>query len=329
MSQLAAPSQILIVDDDAALARALARAIQADDRAIELAHDVAGGCQVVRERRLDLVVCDYELPDGDGRAVLRCSLELQSSTPRILLTGRSEWNVAKLAVNDGEIFRVLEKPCDTATFRGAVEAALQRKQRSDGQQELRRIADGYGRDLAHANERLTAECAAQTIELHRQRQELVEALLHAAELRHPGARRRAHEVEAATARIGAAMGLEPAQTVELQAASLLHEVGLVALDDRQLREADGGLDDHSLQVAEASATIVEHVAGLQAAARLIRLLAPARAGVPVALGARILALVLRHRELSLRLARDRVRGALEREVSVDAALVAAILDEPS
>lgn len=325
MPQSCERTQILIVDDDVMLARVLARVVKASDREVELAHDVASGCSFMRAHRVDVLVCDYELPDGEGRDVLRCALQHQPDAPRILLTGHADWEVAGHAVNDGEIHRVLQKPCDVTTFRATVDEALGLKLRRDGQRELQRMGDDYARELVTTNVRLRTDCATREIELRRQTQELTEALLGAAELRRKGVRHRAHELASLTSRLAAALRLDVAHADDLHTASLLHECGIVALDDRQLRDQELGLDDHSLRIAEASAQIASNVSSLRGAARLIRHLHASTAATT--LDARILQAAVRYRRLIARVSPARARTALERDVgtTLDAETVSALV----
>jgi two-component system response regulator MprA len=64
-------TSILVVDDDAAICRVLARALAAEGYVVTTASD-GGGALVELERRLpDLMLLDVSLPGLDGLAVAR------------------------------------------------------------------------------------------------------------------------------------------------------------------------------------------------------------------------------------------------------------------
>ena len=53
-----------------------------------LALSVKDGIKRIHEFNFDLIVCDFEMPDGNGSEVLKYLRELKSTIPFILFTGR-------------------------------------------------------------------------------------------------------------------------------------------------------------------------------------------------------------------------------------------------
>ncbi len=71
-----------------------------------------------------VIVSDLRMPEMDGIAFLS---EVKVSAPdsvRIMLTGQSDFAAAIAAVNEGNIFRFLSKPCSPKELRKALEAGL-------------------------------------------------------------------------------------------------------------------------------------------------------------------------------------------------------------
>jgi CheY-like chemotaxis protein len=64
------------------------------------------------------------MPGMDGAALLKRMLQLHPETTRILLTGEPSRDSAATAVNEGQIFRFLTKPCSPDDLRAAVEAGV-------------------------------------------------------------------------------------------------------------------------------------------------------------------------------------------------------------
>jgi PAS domain S-box-containing protein len=116
--------RVLIVDDEQALAKALARQLSDhwDVDAVSNARDALAELAV---RRYDVVVCDLRMPDQSGPAIYEAT---KARSPRqasrfVFTTGGS------LAAEDDEIHRraeatgrpILEKPFDGASFEALVE----------------------------------------------------------------------------------------------------------------------------------------------------------------------------------------------------------------
>ena len=57
---------LLIVEDDKALAQGLARALKTQDRGIKCAAKIREARQILKEEQPDLIILDVNLPDGNG-----------------------------------------------------------------------------------------------------------------------------------------------------------------------------------------------------------------------------------------------------------------------
>jgi CheY-like chemotaxis protein len=72
-----------------------------------------------------VIVSDMRMPGMDGAAFLAASRAVAPDAVRLLLTGMTDTESAVKAVNEGQIFRFLTKPCSPATLLTAVEAAIE------------------------------------------------------------------------------------------------------------------------------------------------------------------------------------------------------------
>jgi response regulator RpfG family c-di-GMP phosphodiesterase len=72
-----------------------------------------------------VVVSDMRMPHMDGATLLAAVRARCPETTRVLLTGHSDMNAAIAAVNEGQIFRFLTKPCPPPVLVSAIEAAVQ------------------------------------------------------------------------------------------------------------------------------------------------------------------------------------------------------------
>ena len=74
-----------------------------------------------------MVVSDLRMPGMDGVTLLYLIRQTAPETVRVLLTGKADLEAATSAVNEGNIFRFLHKPCPPLLLR-ALEAAVEQYQ---------------------------------------------------------------------------------------------------------------------------------------------------------------------------------------------------------
>lgn len=135
---------ILLVEDDEALGRGLAMALEGPGRAVARASDVAGARAALAGGGFDLLIFDVNLPDGSGLALLRALRGAGSRTPAILLTANDlEWDeVAGLEAGADDY---ITKPFSLAVLRARVDALLRR---AGARRPERMELDGFSFDFA-------------------------------------------------------------------------------------------------------------------------------------------------------------------------------------
>ncbi|NTV75314.1 MAG: response regulator, partial [Holophaga sp.] len=128
--------KVLLVDDDpnilAAYTRTLRKRFQFDtaqggDEALVCIRD---------SEPYGVILSDMRMPGMDGIQFLSRAKELSPDSVRIMLTGNADQNTAIEAVNQGNIFRFLTKPCDPDTLALSLEAGLKQYQLVTAEREL-------------------------------------------------------------------------------------------------------------------------------------------------------------------------------------------------
>ena len=81
---------MLVVEDDAGLRLALEHGLAAEGFDVAVASDTASACEQAAGGRPDVVLLDWGLPDGDGRAACHRVREAHPDARIVMLTGRAD-----------------------------------------------------------------------------------------------------------------------------------------------------------------------------------------------------------------------------------------------
>lgn len=115
---------VLCVDDEVRVVESLALHLHRDYK-VHTALSGADGLQKLKELGgAAVVVSDMRMPGMDGASFLKQVLHAFPETTRILLTGDPGRDTSVHAVNEGQIFRYLTKPCPPDQLKAAVEAGV-------------------------------------------------------------------------------------------------------------------------------------------------------------------------------------------------------------
>jgi serine phosphatase RsbU (regulator of sigma subunit) len=122
--------RVLFVDDDPKILAAFQRQLR-KKVAIETVESGAEGLEVLRRNGpFSVVVTDYCMPSMNGIEFLGRARQISPETVRMLLTGSADLGAAIQAVNQGNIFRFLTKPCSPDNLLEAVQTGIDKYRRS-------------------------------------------------------------------------------------------------------------------------------------------------------------------------------------------------------
>lgn len=202
--------RVLLVDDDPSVLDGLRRRLhgkfeltcaEGGRRAIE-AVSTSGPFAVV--------VSDMRMPGMDGAALLEALRAVQPDMVRVLLTGFTEVDNAIAAVNRGQIFRFLSKPCDGETLQRTLDEAVMQYRLITAEREL----------------------------LEKTLRGSVQALLETLSLADPAAFARAVSIKDLVVRMIKDLGRPDAWEIEV--ASMLSQLGAVTLPDTTIERLRSG-----------------------------------------------------------------------------------------
>lgn len=146
-------SLVLLIEDESSLRLAMGRYLRMHEYDLVEAATCFGGESAFRARRPDVVVTDYQLPDGNGIELLPRLKAIDPSVPVIVLTGYGSAELAVQAIKEGAE-QLLTKPVDLAALRAVIDRLLEEKRAREAQRllqerEARAVPDPFiGRSQA-------------------------------------------------------------------------------------------------------------------------------------------------------------------------------------
>ena len=116
--------KILFVDDEPNVLFAIQRQLHQQFEVQTASGPIAGLEALQNGRGYAVVVADMGMPAMNGVEFLAKAREMAPDVVRVMLTGYVNQSTAVEAINQGHIFRFLNKPCSTEKLIQAVEAAV-------------------------------------------------------------------------------------------------------------------------------------------------------------------------------------------------------------
>lgn len=144
---------ILLVDDDRALVDALARRLRSADHRIITAITGEEALRCLASTTVDAMVSDESMPSMSGVELLTEVHRRWPEVVTIMLSGRATAGTIVRALNQGQIFRFLIKPCDADEVAESLRQAIAHKRVIERSREILPLSRRM-HDLLAAAERL-------------------------------------------------------------------------------------------------------------------------------------------------------------------------------
>lgn len=118
-------AHILVADDDEMLAMVVSELVATKGHHSELALSAAASEQKLKDNIYDLIILDWEFPDGSGISIIEAFRKSGGLTPLLMLTGKSEADERSRGLDAGADDYV-NKPYDERELLARVQALLRR-----------------------------------------------------------------------------------------------------------------------------------------------------------------------------------------------------------
>jgi type II secretory ATPase GspE/PulE/Tfp pilus assembly ATPase PilB-like protein/FixJ family two-component response regulator len=132
--------KLLLIDDDKSILCSLKRIFADENYTIFTSNDGPSALGLLATQKVNLVICDYQMPGMNGIDVLRTIKERYPKIIRIMLTGNSETGVIMAAVKDGAVYKFISKPWNDDELKLSVKLALAQYELIKENQKLKSVA---------------------------------------------------------------------------------------------------------------------------------------------------------------------------------------------
>lgn len=242
---------LLLVDDEVNVLKALKRLFHGGGRQVFLAEGGAAGLAILRTQAIDLIISDMRMPHMDGAEFLTRAAELYPDTARILLTGYADIDSTIAAVNKGKIHAYCSKPWEDTNLKNLVHNLLEQKRLREERARLFEIINRQNVELKELNANLEEKVEKRTEQLRLSLQRLdlahnalikqytdsIKAFAKIIEFR-PGIRSgHALYIAEKAKEVAIRMGMSPSDVKDVVHAGLLLQIGKMSLPDNLLTEA--------------------------------------------------------------------------------------------
>ncbi len=267
--------RILCVDDEPHVLESLQDTLY-EDFDVRTAVSGAEGLARLRDEpdAYALIISDMQMPVMPGSVFLREARRVAPDATRMLLTGYADLDSAVSAVNEGQLFRFLMKPCSPSDLLSACGAALE-------QHRLR---------------------TAERVLLEQTLKGSLKALADVLALANPAAFGRSERVRSSAAELARALQLD--ETWEVEVSALLVHIGAVTLPSETAEKLYAGArlspgeQDMVDRIPALTRRILENIPRLEGVLEIIadhqRAYGERGAGRSLPVGARILRIALDH-----------------------------------
>lgn len=251
--------QLLVIDDSTEVLK-LMKMLLADEFDLEMAESAEEGLRILKKKSPDLVLCDVMMPGMDGHSFCRKvkADETLKHIPVILVTARTGADMVAEGIESGADDYV-SKPFDSVELKARIHSLLR----------IREVES----ELALANQNLKMR----TSDLMDQQRSLflstVKSLVSAIDAKDEYTRYHSTRVTEYSLKIARSMNLSEKEQEDLELASLLHDIGKIAVPERILNKPGPLTDEEFAYIKEHPArgeSILSPMVELNEIARVVR-----------------------------------------------------------
>ena len=234
--------RVLLVDDDKNILAAYRRNL-GNKFAVDVAENGEKGLAVLKEREpFAVVISDYRMPGMDGIEFLSLARKVAPHTVRIMLTGYADMEKVLGAINEGNVFRFLTKPCPSNVLTGVLEKAIEQYRLVTNEREM--VDEALRRAQFEESMKVMAEerLAVMEKKLKSTLEDAIKSMAVVLEKRDPYTANHQRRVAGLAITLAKALGWGDEQTEGLYMAAIVHDIGKIYVPAEILNKP-GSLND--------------------------------------------------------------------------------------
>ncbi len=114
---------VLLVDDEINVLNSFRRVLRGHV-SLDLANSGQEALSKIKQHKYAVIVTDMQMPEMNGLQLLKLVKEHSPDTVRMMFTGNADQKTAVDAVNFGDVFRFINKPCTPQNLIGYIDSAM-------------------------------------------------------------------------------------------------------------------------------------------------------------------------------------------------------------
>jgi putative nucleotidyltransferase with HDIG domain len=212
---------VLIIEDDIDYGEMLSYALSHLNYKVYLSYSATGGLDIVRQKKLDIIISDLKMPGISGLELAQRILNMYLDIPIVLITGMNDLSLVKRALEIG-VSDYIVKPVSIEELPVVIERNLQRK---------------------FLEKKTLQENKAETL------LKALKALMRALDAKDPYTYGHSQRVVKLAMMMADTLNLDEERRYTLQLAASLHDIGKIGMPDNILNKADS-LQDFEMRKAK-------------------------------------------------------------------------------
>jgi putative nucleotidyltransferase with HDIG domain len=220
--------RVLFVDDEILVLEGLQRAVHREFIADVASSPEEGLAKIRNDGPYPVVVSDMHMPGMDGAEFLATVRVISPESVRVMLTGQNDIQAAMRAVNEGRIFRFMNKPVTATELLAALRACVE-------QYDTERNQKKHLKNTVEALEQLDLGTLS--------------ALARAIDAKSAWTAGHSERVTHLALRLAHAMGLSPQELQIMHRGGLLHDIGKIGTPPAILDKA-GSLEPEEMRIMQ-------------------------------------------------------------------------------
>lgn len=229
---MAEKATVLIIENDIQFGELLRDALQLKGYTVYLAYSATGGLDVVRQRRLDIILTDFNTPTTSSVQIAQRLSRMYLDIPVVVLATVQQLTQFRKAMEVG-VSDYLLKPVNVDELPMIIEKNLERKRR-----EAHKLRENRSDILMKA----------------------LRALMRALDAKDSYTSGHSQRVEALAMRMADELALPEDDRYTLQLSAYLHDIGKIGIPDNILNKADS-LEDYEFRIARDHPVVGSEIVG--------------------------------------------------------------------